>query len=464
MNLDENATEEYDSLLRCLRWTDGFGLIFACCSPGMCHEIISQVKEDIPEKKIEVLHLEESVDSLYDLVDKINYQQEVNVLFITGIENSLQEYEAKNFSQDSNKHHFDSWKGVPRILGNLNLQRDRFRDDFQICFVFLLPLFALKYFIHRAPDFFDWRSGVFEFISEQEITSKVTSFQEYLNLSVKERKIALLELRAFLKNEKQSLEPKEVFLIQGLLLSISEEYESAILNFNQTLELEPNNGFAWYHRGYALKKLGRYDEAINSFAKSWRILYGNFQSQIFHEILQSLLTQLQQVTTASKENCYEVATRLANEVIRDCQQSDQNKSTEEIAIWVEKKVNYVLQQCLNYYNFGSKQGRIELQSTLSSIIYSHIPASVNAKKYPHRLNLIEDFLQGFYAEALNAFRREVALDDSYKPRTLLELSEYMAFCERYARRIITQKKGRRQKLIVLRAKKFCQQLRRTNGS
>jgi superkiller protein 3 len=29
--------------------------------------------------------------------------------------------------------------------------------------VFLVRSFGLNYFIHRAPDFFDWRSGVFDF-------------------------------------------------------------------------------------------------------------------------------------------------------------------------------------------------------------------------------------------------------------------------------------------------------------
>ena len=37
----------------------------------------------------------------------------------------------------------------------------------EFMFVFIVPLFGLKYFIHRAPDFFDWRSGVFELNQEK---------------------------------------------------------------------------------------------------------------------------------------------------------------------------------------------------------------------------------------------------------------------------------------------------------
>jgi superkiller protein 3 len=42
---------------------------------------------------------------------------------------------------------------VPRILNHLNQQRERFRDNFKICFIFIVRLFGLKYFIQRAPDF-----------------------------------------------------------------------------------------------------------------------------------------------------------------------------------------------------------------------------------------------------------------------------------------------------------------------
>jgi len=73
------------------------------------------------------------------------------------------------------------------------------------------------------------------------------------------------------------------------------------------------------------------------------------------------------------------------------------------------------------------------------------------------LGLIEDFLQGFYMEALNAFRREANLLPTYQPRTLLQLSEYMAFTERYAKRRIPLPGHRTQQLIILRAQTFSHQ-------
>jgi len=71
-----------------------------------------------------------------------------------------------------------------------------------------------------------------------------------------------------------------------------------------------------------------------------------------------------------------------------------------------------------------------------------------------RYGLIEDFLQGFYIEALKQFRREAELPADYSPRTRLELAEYMAFTEHYAKRRISLPGQRSQQLIVLRAQGF----------
>ncbi|HEY9645562.1 MAG TPA: hypothetical protein V6C88_04285, partial [Chroococcidiopsis sp.] len=96
-------------------------------------------------------------------------------------------------------------------------------------------------------------------------------------------------------------------------------------------------------------------------------------------------------------------------------------------------------------------------STLSAVVYRYITPPQVQSSYQARLTLIEDFLQGFYIEALNAFRRENQLLPSYRPRTLLELAEYMAFTERYGKRRIPLPGRRSQQLIILRAQTFSQQ-------
>ena len=174
-------------------------------------------------------------------------------------------------------------------------------------------------------------------------------------------------------------------------------------------------------------------------------------------LVQFTQTQLEQSTKPSEPRCAQVATRIVEEVNRICRESDRIQRTGEVSKWQKELAEHRIRQCLGYYELGSKRGRVELQSTLSAIVYRYISLRQGSSSYQAKVTLIEDFLQGFYAETLNAFRREADVLPTYSPRTLLELAEYMAFTERYAKRRITFSRGRSQQLIILRAQTFSQQ-------
>ena len=173
-------------------------------------------------------------------------------------------------------------------------------------------------------------------------------------------------------------------------------------------------------------------------------------------IFQLLFKELQQSTKASEQNCRDVATRIAAEVYRICNESKRIQATGAVETSAISLARHRLQQCLRYYELGSNRGRVELHSTLSAIIYRYINPPQRQLSYQGRLVVIEDFLQSFYLESLNACRRENQLGPTYSPKTLLELAEYMAFTERYAKRRIPLP-GRQQQLIILRAQTFSQQ-------
>ncbi|MBF2065204.1 MAG: heterocyst differentiation protein HetZ [Calothrix sp. C42_A2020_038] len=166
--------------------------------------------------------------------------------------------------------------------------------------------------------------------------------------------------------------------------------------------------------------------------------------------------ELKQSTKASESNCHDVAMRITAEVYRICSESKRIQASGAIENSAITLARHRLSQCLRYYQLGSNRGRVELHSTLSAIIYRYINPPQRQLSYQGRLTIIEDFLQSFYLEALNAFRRENQLGATYQPQTLLELSEYMAFTERYGKRRIPLP-GRQQQLIILRAQTFSQQ-------
>ncbi|WP_199307393.1 heterocyst differentiation protein HetZ [Alkalinema sp. FACHB-956] len=172
---------------------------------------------------------------------------------------------------------------------------------------------------------------------------------------------------------------------------------------------------------------------------------------------QLILSELKQATTASEHICREVAERLSQEVSRICSESKRIQDSGEIIAWATALARHRLQQCLHYYKLGSRRGRVDLHSTLSAVVYRYITPSKSQYSYQARLTLIEDFLQSFYMEALNAFRREMQLPTNYSPQTVLQLAEYMAFTERYAKRRIPLPGRRNQQLIILRAQTFSQQ-------
>ncbi|MFO0173718.1 MAG: HetZ-related protein, partial [Aphanizomenon sp.] len=142
------------------------------------------------------------------------------------------------------------------------------------------------------------------------------------------------------------------------------------------------------------------------------------------------------------------------EVERICDKSSRIQNSGQIQSWQITLGRHRLQKCLRYYQLGSKQGRIELHSSLGAIVYRHVAVSGSDLGFEARYNLIEDFLQAFYIEAIKAFRRETELPEDYTPRTQLQVAEYMAFTEQYAKRRINLPGGANQQLIVLRAQGF----------
>ena len=171
--------------------------------------------------------------------------------------------------------------------------------------------------------------------------------------------------------------------------------------------------------------------------------------------LSEILTEaLQSHVRASSSQIAEVAGRISVEIDRICAKSDRIQNSGISESWRIGLARHRVSKCLYYYQLGSRRGRVELQSHLSSIVYRYITIPQSQLGFQARYSLIEDFLQEFYTESLKVFRRESELGDTYSPRSLLQLAEYMVFTESYAKRKIHIRYGSSQQLIVLRAQTF----------
>jgi tetratricopeptide (TPR) repeat protein len=266
-----DAEEEYEALLRSLRWTEGFGLLFVDCSPAAGEELIEKVEEDLPRKRIEVLRLDEPIENLFELVANLPNRDRINILFVKGLEHSIYEYEKS--LKDRRERLKYPVTSVPHFLARLNLQRESFRDRFNICFVFLLPKFVLTYFNRRAPDFYDWRSGVFEWGIDGELSSQELAQSEdefWFNQGVQDYEAGNLEGAIACWEKALDVQPDyhAAWYNRGIALENLGRYQEAIASYDKALEIKPDDDAAWYNRGNALKNLGRYEEAVASYDKA----------------------------------------------------------------------------------------------------------------------------------------------------------------------------------------------------
>ncbi|MBW4469666.1 MAG: tetratricopeptide repeat protein [Stenomitos rutilans HA7619-LM2] len=280
INWDEDVVadpaESYESLERSLQRTEGFGLFFVRCVPGDQADLVQRLQADLPTLHMQRLVLnEELVDgNLYQRVATLPDMAEINVLFISGLEKSLDPYVKSGYGGQGDYYKLDT---VPRVLGHLNLQRERFRDDFPFCLVFFLSAFGIKYIARRAPDFFDWRSGIFEFVPDSETVGKLTQelqgdYQEYLTWSHSQRMDRIREIQGILEEDQQTpAQQASLWFEKGNILFADENYEVAIASYDKAIEVKPDDDKAWLYRGHVLSDLKRYEEAIASYDKAIEI-------------------------------------------------------------------------------------------------------------------------------------------------------------------------------------------------
>lgn len=170
------TAEITDDILRALRRKKGFGLFFVQCNPAQGSQVIKAIGKRFPEKRIEKVELSEQSETLYgELIERYE-SKAFDIACVTGVEQALYSYEdTKRLGGWSSEEVYSySWKGVPPLLSHLNRQREAFEANLPIALIFFVPSFVIDYFVQRAPDFFDWRSGFFKLSESLEELKKAS--------------------------------------------------------------------------------------------------------------------------------------------------------------------------------------------------------------------------------------------------------------------------------------------------
>jgi tetratricopeptide (TPR) repeat protein len=297
----ETEDEVYASLLRALRRKQGFGLFFVQCTPAQGQDVMARLREDLGGKRLATVDVGRETTTLYEEIEGLWEREPFDVLFVQGLEQALYGYEdtKRLMGWTSEGVYSYSWRGVPPILNHLNQRRDKLRNHFPACFVFLVPVFVVDYFLQRAADFLDWRSGLFVFPRdpeslEQDIKQALTEgdYDKYLTMPSEIRRKRILELKD-LYRACNSLDKKADLLWElGRLFRAEGEYESAISSFDQLIEIKPDDKWVWNSRGNALSDIGRFQEAILNYDQAVKLSPINATAYCNRGVTQSALGDL----------------------------------------------------------------------------------------------------------------------------------------------------------------------------
>lgn len=234
LTTEENAFDELDfdesvelrALVRSLKRARNFTLLFARCNQRpRQRELIEQIKNELPDKNIEVVYFENEISHFLDELKERLEGKTPDVVFVYGLENSL----GRSATSDKT-----------RFVLSLNVSRNNFPKVVNCPIVFWLPDYGIKAFANGAPDFFSVRSGVYFFDTEKRDVNQIEKlisedYYESASLSFNERaerishiQELLSEYKSLPENERDKATEIELKIKLAELLTISAQYDKAI--------------------------------------------------------------------------------------------------------------------------------------------------------------------------------------------------------------------------------------------
>ncbi|MBD2175848.1 tetratricopeptide repeat protein [Pseudanabaena sp. FACHB-1998] len=264
----KNPETEYQNLLGSLRNDPSFGMFFVRCSPAEGEQIIKRIKVDVAHHTINVLRLDQSVDDFYEMFSQRIDLHGATILFVTGIEEFLEH----KINDIADARLIEKLGHVPRPLAHLSLMQSKLKQ-FPIRFIFLLPLFALKFFIDSYSEFFEESVTVFEFPTDMELLRQEAfrwvsgdRYEAYAQLTAEERDQKYEDLQKLIAAQPLISERRiELLLEQGGLLVAGNRCQEAIANCDLAIQIRADNHLAWYNRAVALDLSDHHEEAVENY-------------------------------------------------------------------------------------------------------------------------------------------------------------------------------------------------------
>ncbi|MDP2935148.1 MAG: tetratricopeptide repeat protein, partial [Dehalococcoidia bacterium] len=180
--------EELLGLIRLIEYSQGFTLAFARCNQvPLRQETAARLREALASMDIGVVEvgLSGPVLNLREvIVEQLSASpsRERLAVMVVGLEHSIPSDEV-----------------APPVLGVMNMGRELYRRDIPYPLVLWLPEYAVSAVARVAPDFWHWRSGVFQFNTPANVLESLTERAVYdsdsanLTMARKKERIYILE-------------------------------------------------------------------------------------------------------------------------------------------------------------------------------------------------------------------------------------------------------------------------------
>ncbi|MDD4161458.1 MAG: tetratricopeptide repeat protein [Methanothrix sp.] len=241
----EISPQNQDVLLQIaslIRLTEGFRLGFVKCNqPVQCRQMAARLKKILAdEANIISVELKEPVSSLRRAV-------------LQELESDKSEYVEKRAIMVLGFEHSVPSEGPAPALDELNQSRDNFPKSFSGPVLIWLPDYALTRLAREAPDFWGWRSGVFELSPEKKLMASVekTIIQDAeadrLSLVEKRERADALDglirdYREMPRGERENRAMASLLQRQGNLRYLLGEYDQARRQYEESLKIEQELG------------------------------------------------------------------------------------------------------------------------------------------------------------------------------------------------------------------------------
>ena len=260
-----------------IRLAEGFRLGFVKCNqPVQCRQMAARLKEMLAgEAKIINVVLKEPVSSLRRAILKAleaekSLPEDKQVIMVFGFENSMPS------------------DGLAPALDELNQSRENFPRDISGPLLIWLPDYALTRLAREAPDFWGWRSGVFEFYPELRLMASIekTTMQDAmtdrLSLDEKRERAAALEgliedYHELQRGNRENQALAAVLHSQGIIRFQLGEYTEAKRLYQESLKISQDLGDkrsvsrSLHQLGTLAHATGNLDEAKKLYQQSLKI-------------------------------------------------------------------------------------------------------------------------------------------------------------------------------------------------